>query len=154
MRYQVLILLMAASNAHAATLEVAVSHDSYDLERYTYQLNGNRQTLDLRDSDRYRVAFKDTATNKMICRDAEYRTGLTMTLRDVEKQEDGRYKIEVIGQVSNLKSMQSQGKLDCGENMVPVIENRAFSDTSVLDVGRPKVMVIDGKTTMILTVKE
>jgi len=38
--------------------------------------------------------------------------------------------------------------------MVPLIENAAFSDTSMIEVGKPKVMVIDGKTTLLLTVKE
>lgn len=154
MRYQALLLFFAACSAQAATLEVAVSQGSSEPERFTYQLSDERQTLDLRDSGRYTVAIQDAVRKKQICREAEYRTGMVMTLRQVEISEDGHYKIEIVGQVSNLKSIEEEGRLDCGVNMKPVIENTAFSDTSVIEVGRPKAMVVDGKTTLLLTVKE
>lgn len=154
MRYQALLLLLAVGSANAATLEVAVSQGTEKPMLYTYQLTGERQTLDLRDSDRYTVAIHDSARKKDICRDAEYRTGMVMNLRDVEKPENGKYKIEIVGQVSHLKSITVQGTLDCGSNMVPVIENTAFSDTSVITVGQQKAMVVDGKTTLLLNIKE
>lgn len=154
MRYQVLCLLFAAGSANAATLEVEVSQGSHESERYTYQLTDERQTLDLRESGRYTVAVQDKMRKKEICREAEYRTGIMMTLRQVEKPADGKYRVEVVGQLSSLKSLEEKERLGCGTNMVPVIENAAFSDTSLIEVGRPKAMVVDGKTTLLLTVKE
>ena len=154
MRYQALILLIAASSANAATLEVAVSQGSHQPERYTYQLNAERQTLDLRDAGRYMVAVNDPARKKDICREAEYRTGMVMTLREVERPTPGQYRIEVVGQVSSLQGLQEKGKLACGTNTVPIIHNSAFSDTSLIEVGKPKAMVVDGKTTLLLTIKE
>jgi hypothetical protein len=154
MRYQALFLLFAASAANAATLEVAVSQGTHEPEHYTYQLSDVRQTLDLRDSARYTVAVLDKVRGKEICREAEYRTGMVMTLRQVEDAGPGQYKIEVVGQVSNLKGIDEKAKLDCGVNMQPIIDNTAFSDTSVIVAGRPKVLVVDGKTTLLLTVKE
>lgn len=154
MRYQALCLLFAVGTANATTLEVEVSQGSHESERYTYQLTDERQTLDLRESGRYTVAVQDKVRKKEICREAEYRTGIMMTLRQVEKPADGKYRVEVIGQVSNLKSLDEKEHLACGTNMVPVIENTAFSDTSLIEVGRPKAMVVDGKTALLLTVKE
>jgi hypothetical protein len=154
MRYPALLLLFAVGSANAATLEVVVSRGSYEPESYTYQLKGEPQTLDLRESDRYTVAVEDKSRKKDICREAEFRTGLVMTLRDVDKPATGQYKIEFVGQVSHLKSLEEKGRLDCGANMVPVIENSAFSDTSVIEVGKQRVMVVDEKTTLLLTVKE
>lgn len=154
MRYQLLCLLFAVGTANAATLEVEVSQGSHVSERFTYQLTDQRQTLDLRESGRYPVAIHDKARKKDICREAEYRTGIMMTLRQVEKPADGKYLVEVVGQVSKLNALEEKGRLDCGANVVPVIENAAFSDTSLIEVGRPKVMVVDGKTTLLLTVKD
>lgn len=154
MRYQALFLLIAASSANAATLEVAVSQGSHQPEHYNYQLNSDRQTLDLRDSGRYTVAVNDPARKKDICREAEYRTGMVMTLREIERPAPGQYKIEVIGQVSSLQGVEEKGKLACGTNTVPIIHNSAFSDTSVIEVGKPKAMVVDGRTTLLLTIKE
>jgi len=154
MRNIAFCLLIAGGSANAATLEVAVSQGSQEPESYTYQLSDERQTLDLRESARYTVAVQDKARKKDICREAEYRTGMVMTLRQVEEAGEGQYKVEVVGQVSNLKSIEEKGALSCGANMVPLIENAAFSDTSMIEVGKPKVMVIDGKTTLLLTVKE
>ena len=79
---------------------------------------------------------------------------MVMTLRRVESEDPDSYKVEVVGQVSNLKGIESKEQLGCGVNMQPVIENAAFSDTSVLVAGKPKVLVVDGKTTLLLTVKE
>lgn len=154
MRYQALCLLFAVGTANAATLEVEVSQGRHESERYTYQLTDERQTLDLRESGRYTVALQDKARKKEICREAEYRTGIMMTLRQVEKPADGKYLVEVVGQVSSLKSLEEKGRLGCGANMIPVIDNAAFSDTSLIEVGRPKAMVVDGKTTLLLTIKE
>lgn len=154
MRYQVLCLLFAVGSANAATLEVEVSQGSHESERYTYRLTDERQTLDLRESGRYTVAIQDKVRKKEICREAEYRTGIMMTLRQVELPVDGKYRVEVVGQVSSLKNLEEKERLDCGTNMVPVIDNAAFSDTSLIEVGRPKAMVVDGKTTLLLTVKE
>jgi hypothetical protein len=154
MRYKALLLLCAVGTANAATLEVVVSRGSYEPETYTYHLNGEQQTLDLRESDRYPVAIEDKSRKKDICREAEYRTGMVMAFRDVEKPAAGQYKIEVVGQVSHLKALEEKGRLGCGPNMVPVIDNTAFSDTSLIEVGRQRVMVVDEKTTMLMTVKE
>lgn len=154
MRYKALLLLLAAGSANAATLEVSVSQGSHQTERYTYTLNAERQTLDLRESNRYTVAVQDKVRKKEICREAEYRTGMVMTLREVERPGAGQYKIEVIGQVSSLQSVEEKERLSCGTNMAPVIANSAFSDTSVIEVGKPKAMVVDGNTTLVITVKE
>ena len=154
MRYQALFLLFAVGTANATTLEVEVSQGSHETERYTYQLTDERQTLDLRESGRYTVAIQDKIRAKEICREAEFRTGIMMTLRQVEKPAHGKYLVEVVGQVSKLKRLEEKEHLDCGTNMVPIIENAAFSDTSLIEVGRPKAMVVDGKTTLLLTVTE
>jgi hypothetical protein len=154
MRNFALCLLFGVGSVNAATLSVAVSQGSHEPVSYQYQLNDRPQTLDLRDSGRYTVAIQDQTRKKEICREAEYRTGMVMTLRQIEKPADGQYKIEVVGQVSNLKSIEEKGQLDCGVNMVPIIENTAFSDTSVIEVGKPKVMVVDGKTTLLLTIRQ
>jgi len=85
MRNIAFCLLIAGGSANAATLEVAVSQGSQEPESYTYQLSDERQTLDLRESARYTVAVQDKARKKDICREAEYRTGMVMTLRQVEE---------------------------------------------------------------------
>jgi xanthine dehydrogenase iron-sulfur cluster and FAD-binding subunit A len=154
MRFQALILGFLAGTANAASLEVAVSEGGNEPLKFSYPLTNVRQTLDLRDSGRYTVAIKDKARGKEICREAEYRTGMVMTLRRVDSEDPGSYKVEVVGQVSSLKAIERKEQLGCGVNMQPVIENAAFSDTSVLLPGKPKVMVVDGKTTLLLTVKE
>ncbi|MFL1449311.1 hypothetical protein ACI77O_13020 [Pseudomonas tritici] len=154
MRYQTLILLLAAGSANAATLEVSVSQGSSQAERYSYNLSAERQTLDLREPGRYTIAVHDKARKKDICREAEYRTGMVMTLREVAKPAPGQYQVEVVGQVSNLKSIEEKERVSCGTNMVPVITNSAFSDTSLIEVGKPKAMVVDGQTTLVLTIKE
>ncbi|KQW19981.1 MULTISPECIES: hypothetical protein [Pseudomonas] len=154
MRKLALCLLIGVSSANAATLDIAVSQGSHEPVTYQYQLSDQRQTLDLRDANRYTVAVQDKARKKDICREAEYRTGMVMTLRQVEKPADGQYKVEVVGQVSTLKALEEKGRLDCGVNVLPVIDNAAFSDTSIIEVGKPKVMVVDGKTTVLMTVKE
>lgn len=154
MRYLALSLLFGVTSVNAATLEVAVSQGTHEPTTYQYQLTDKRQTLDLRDSGRYTIAVHDAARKKDICREAEYRTGLVMNMRQVERPEKGQYKVEVVGQVSTLKALQEGVHLDCGVNMQPIIENAAFSDTSVIELGKPKVLVIDGKTTLLLTVKE
>lgn len=154
MKYLALSLLFGVACVNAATLDVAVSQGTHEPITYQYQLTDQRQTLDLRDSGRYTVAVRDVARKKDICREAEYRTGLVMTMRQVERPEKGQFKVEVVGQVSTLKALQEGAHLECGVNIQPLIENAAFSDTSVIELGKPKVLVIDGKTTLLLTVKE
>lgn len=154
MRKIALCLLVGVGTANAATLDIAVSQGSHEPVTYQYKLSDQRQTLDLRDSNRYTVAVQDKARNKDICREAEYRTGMVMTMRQVENPAAGQYKVEVVGQVSTLKNLEQKGRLDCGVNQLPVIDNAAFSDTSIIEVGKPKVMVVDGKTTVLMTLKE
>ena len=157
MRLQALIMAIAATAScivSAANLEVAVSQGSQEPIKFTYPLTSERQTLDLRDSGRYMVAIKDKARGKEICREAEYRTGMVMNFRLVEDATPDLYKVEVVGQVSSLKGMEKKEQLGCGVNMQPLIENAAFSDTSVIQAGKPKVLVVDGTTTLLLTVKE
>lgn len=154
MKNLALSLLFGVGSVNAATLDVAVSQGTHEPTNYQYQLTDQRQTLDLRDSGRYTVAVHDAARKKDICREAEYRTGLVMTMRQVEQPAKGQFKVEVVGQVSTLKSLQEGSHLECGINIQPIIENAAFSDTSVIEIGKPKVLVIDGKTTLLLTVKE
>jgi xanthine dehydrogenase iron-sulfur cluster and FAD-binding subunit A len=154
MRLQAIFLSFVAGTANAASLEVAVSQGGNEPQKFSYPLTSERQTLDLRDSGRYTVAIKDKTRGKEICREAEYRTGMVMTLRRVDGDDPDSYKVEVVGQVSNLKALDRREQLACGVNMQPVIENAAFSDTSVLVAGKPKVLVVDGKTTLLLTVKE
>lgn len=157
MRLQALILAVAASTSGAVTaanLEVAVSQGAQEPIKYTYLLTSEWQTLDLRDSGRYTVAIKDKARGKEICREAEYRTGMVMKLRRIDDAAPGQYKVEVVGQVSSLKGIEKKEQLGCGVNMQPLIENAAFSDPSLLEPGKPKVLVVDGTTTLLLTVKE
>lgn len=153
MRYAALFVLMFAGGAQAATLEVNVTQGGSEPKAYTYKLSDQRQALDLREPTRYTLAVHDKARGKDICREAEYKTGMLVTLKQLEKMGEGQYKIEVVGQSSTLKTVEEGVKLSCGTNERPIIENTGFSDTSVLDVTRPKVLVIDGKTTLILTVK-
>lgn len=153
MRYLALGLLLAAGATNATTLEIAVTEGRSEPQRFSYNLSSDRQTLDLRDSHRYTAAVKDVARKKEICREAEYRTGMLMTLREVEKVSDTQFKIEIIGQTSTLKSLAKGDQLSCGLNQIPDIENRAFSDTSVLEMDRTKAVVVDGKTTLLLTIR-
>lgn len=152
MRPFALIAVLAAGAANAATLDLTIAQGAAEPLRFSYDLNGERQTLDLRDSYRYNVAVKDERRNKEICREAEYRTGLVMTLRDLEQDAEGRYVVELVGQISNLKTIKNGPIFSCGVNQDPVLQNRAFSDTSALEAGRTKVLVIDGKTTVLMTV--
>lgn len=154
MRYPAFLLLLAVGSVNAATLDVAVSQGTQEPARYSYQLNDDRHTLDLRDSERYTVAVRDKVRKKDICREAEYRTGMVVNLRKVDQPDPGQYMVEVVGQVSSLQSLEQGEALSCGTNMVPHIDNRAFSDTSVIQAGKPKVIVVDGKTTLLLTVTE
>lgn len=154
MRYTAFLLLLASLSANAATLEVSVAEGNQKPQKYTYTLNGERQRLDLRESHRYNVAFQDKASRKEICREAEYRTGLVVALRDVEKVGETQYKMEVIGQLTNLDGIVNGEAISCGVNQSPSLSNRAFSDTSVLEVNKTKVLVVDRTTTLLLTIKD
>jgi len=154
MRYPALLFLLAASSTHAAMLEISVTEGGRAPEKFVYELNGERQSLDLRDSHRYSAAFKDKTTNREICREAEYRTGMMMALRDVEKVSGSQYKIEIVGQLSTLEDMEVGEALTCGVNQIPSLVNRAFSDTSVLEIDKTKIMVVDRNVTLLLTIRE
>jgi hypothetical protein len=154
MRYSALFLLLAAGSTNAASLEISVSQGNHEPEFFTYNLTDQPQTLDLRESERYTVAMKDIVRGKEICREAEFRSGMIISLRLVDKPADGQYKVEVIGQISNLKSIDEKERLSCGVNQVPVIENLAFSDTLLVEASKTKVMVVDGTTTLLLTIKD
>lgn len=154
MRYTFLILMLAAGTASAAQLDIAVSEGAMKPQTYSYSLSGESQTLDLRDSNRYNVAFLDKGRGKEICRQAEYRTGTMLSMRELEHEEDESYKVEIIGQISKLLFMDEGVQLACGVNQAPKLEIRAFSETTELQADRTKVLVIDGTTTLLLTIKE
>lgn len=154
MRFLAIFLLCATSAVNAATLEVSVTEANQLPEKFYFDLGEERQTLDLRGSERYTAAFKDARTGSEICRDAEYRTGMMMTLRNLDMTEENHYQIEIIGQLTTLGNLEKGETLACGTNEIPVLSNKAFSDTSVLEVGKTKVLIVDRQTTMLMTVKE
>lgn len=176
--------LAIACTANAATLEVSIADTNGSHERFMYSLDGKRQTLDLRDSNEYMAAFIDPATRKEICTTGEYRTGLMLTLKslppvlrevvpvvDPNAPQDlssddmpaptfepdpaaAPFNLEVIGQVSNLAALESKGSFGCGVNQKPILENRSFSETVPMFPNRTKAVVVDGTTTLMLTVRE
>tara|TARA_R110002124_G_scaffold128157_10_gene288637 strand:+ start:10694 stop:11158 length:465 start_codon:yes stop_codon:yes gene_type:complete len=154
MRYLLLTLLLAASASNAAHLELTVSEGQTQPTTYTYPLSGDLQSLDLRSDHRYDVAIKDDVRNKEICREADYRTGMMLSLRYVDPSPEGKYQIEILGQISSLSSIDVDATLSCGVNQTPTLEYLAFSETSILEIDKTKVLVIDGQTTLLLTIKE
>ncbi|MCT8162814.1 hypothetical protein IYR97_25885 (plasmid) [Pseudomonas fulva] len=139
--------------AHAAPeLQVSVASGSEVPQAFKYAIDGAKYDLDLRDSHRYQAAFKDTATKRDVCREGEYKTGLLLTLRSLPKTGDGAQPVEIIGQVSKLDGVTDGQRFSCGSNQVVKMSNQAFSDTVQVEPNRTKVVVIDGKYTVILKV--
>ena len=154
MRIAAFCLMLACGTASAATLEVTVTEKLSSPVKYSYELNGTKHKLDLRDAHRYQVAVHDEVRKKDICRDAEYRTGLMMTFNDVNTRSTQEYIIEVVGQISSLDEVEITDRLACGPNQAPKLVHRAFSDTSAIKPGKSKVIVIDGDTTLLLSVTD
>ncbi|KPC02213.1 hypothetical protein QO021_29130 (plasmid) [Pseudomonas amygdali pv. lachrymans] len=121
-------------------------------QAYHYTLDGNKYELDIRESHRYQAAFKDGATKRDVCREAQYKTGLLLTLRALPKAADGSQPVEVVGQVSTLDSLVDGSRFTCGRNQEVNMGNKAFSDTVQVEPNRTKVVVIDGKYTVMLKV--
>ncbi len=135
---------------------VVVSVTEGDKHSYNshYELTEARHSIDLRDSHPYHVALKDKARGRDVCREADYRTGLYLTFRDTGERTEDAYNIEVIGQVSSVNSVSPGETLSCGQNTIVELGTKAFSDTSLIQVGKPKVIVIDNKWTVLVTIKE
>lgn len=154
MRWIGFMLCLAPFMAHAAStdLQVSVASGNDEPQAYNYPIDGSKSELDLRDSHRYQAAFKDNATKRDVCREGEYKTGLLLSLRTLPKSADGSQPVELIGQVSNLEGVTEGVKLSCGSNQVVKMSNKAFSDTVQIEPNRTKVVVIDGKFTVMLKV--
>ncbi|WGK63406.1 hypothetical protein QAO71_17850 (plasmid) [Halopseudomonas sp. SMJS2] len=150
-----LVAALMSGYAYAVpVVEVSVSQgDSHIYHSYT-ELTAGRHSIDLRDAIPYQIAVKDQVRNRDICRESDYRPGLFLTFRDTGEGTDGSYNMEVIGQVSSLKSMTPGEILSCGQNTVVEMETKAFSDTSQIQVGKPKVIVIDNSWTVLVTINE
>lgn len=155
MRWIGFMLCLAPFIAHAASteLQVSVASGSEEPQAYNYAMDGTKYQLDMRDSHRYQAAFKDAATKRDVCREGEYKTGLLLSLRTLPKTADGSQPVEVVGQVSNLEGVTDGQKLACGANQVVKMKNTAFSDTVQVEPNRTKVVVIDGKYTVMLKVR-
>ncbi|MBM5458909.1 hypothetical protein H8F21_15185 [Pseudomonas sp. P66] len=147
-----LCLFPLVTHAAATELQVTVASGSEEPQAFKYPIDSGKYELDLRGSHRYQAAFKDTATKRDVCREAEYKTGLLLTLRPLPKAADGSQPIEVIGQVSTLEGVTEGQRLSCGSHQVVNMSNKAFSDTVQVEAKRSKVVVIDGKYTVILKV--
>lgn len=152
MRWIALMLCLSPLAVNAATTELSVSVASGNKEPsiYNYPIDGTKHALDLRDGHRYTAAFKDPATKRVICREAEYKTGLMLTLRSLPKAADGSQPIEIIGQVSSLNGIKSGEKFQCGVNQEVSMSSKAFSDTVQVEPNRTKAVVIDGTYTVML----
>ncbi|KIL03100.1 hypothetical protein EGJ28_21260 [Stutzerimonas xanthomarina] len=152
MRWPALLLLTLPIAAHAAPaqLVVSVASGAHETVTYRYPLEAVKQELDLRESARYDVALKDKATGRDVCREAQYKTGLLLTLRPLAANGSGSQSVEVVGQVSELASLTDGAKLSCGTNQEISLAHRAFSDTVVVEQNRSRAIVIDGQHTVIL----
>jgi hypothetical protein len=51
--------------------------------------------------------LSDTATNREICREGVYKTGLLLTMRPLPKDENGHQPVEVVGQSIKLRWCQT-----------------------------------------------
>jgi hypothetical protein len=155
MRWIALMLCLSPLAANAATNELIVSvvAGSQAPTSFKYPLDGDKHELDMRVSHRYDAAFKDTATNRDVCREGMYKTGLLLTLRSLPKDESGNQQVEVIGQVSTLDGVNPGLKLKCGTNQEVMLSNKAFSDTVRIEKNRTKVVVIDGTYTVMVKVE-
>lgn len=155
MRFAPLLLLAFAGLAQATSvMEVTVIEGTQVPVKYRFDMDGSRHELDLRDSHRYNAAFNDPATKKDICRESEYRTGLILTLRDMPEYAGAERQIELVGQVSKLKSLTPGSTLSCGQNTVVDMENKAFPEITVVKQNRTKVLVIDNSWTVFISVKD
>lgn len=151
------LLGAALTSGYAAAVpvvEVSVLQGRTNIYNANTELTDGRHSIDLRDSIPYQVAVKDKARNRDICRESDYRPGLFLTFRDTGEGTDGAYNIEVVGQVSSLKSISPGEVLSCGQNTVVELETKAFSDTSQIQVGKPKVIVIDNSWTVLVTIND
>lgn len=155
MRWIAMLLCLSPLVAQAATSELSVSVISGKDEPaiYNFPLDGEKHELDLRDSHSRAAAFKDEVTKREICRGAEYKTGLLLTLRSLPQAEDGTNQVELIGQVSTLKGIKDGQQLKCGTNQEVSISNEAFSETILVQGERTKAVVIDGKYTVMVKVR-
>lgn len=147
-----LALCISAISAQAATLDMSVVDGYKEPQKFRFELKDQREQIDLRDSHSYPAAFSDPQTKKNICRDGIYHTGLLLTIRPIaEASDDGTQEVEIVGQVTSLGGLKKGVSLDCGTDYKPEIENTAFSDTTLLTKHRSKVIIIDGKYTVLLT---
>lgn len=155
MRWIAMALCLSPLAVNAATngLRVSVASDRAEPVSYQYPLDDDKQNLDLRASHRYDAAFKDPVTNREVCREGEYKTGLLLTLRSLPKTEDGKQPVEVIGQVSTLDGVKPGITLKCGTNQEVSISTKAFSDTIMVEKNRTKVVVIDGTYTVMVKIR-
>ena len=155
MRWMAMFFLLSPLAVQAATEELNVTIASGSLEPviYRYPLNQERREIDLRDSGRYQVAFKDSATKKSICREAQYKTGLSLTLRPLPKEAGAAQMVEVVGLVTKLTGVKDGERLSCGVNQEVSLSHQDFSDTVVVEENRTKAIVIDGVYTVILKIQ-
>jgi len=155
MRLPALLLLSLPLSAHAAPaqLVVSVASGAHETVTYSYPLETVKQELDLRESARYDVALKDKATGRDVCREAQYKTGLLLTLRPLTDSAADAHSVEVVGQVSELTSLTDGSALSCGKNQEISLAHRAFSDTVVVEQNRTKAIVIDGEHTVFLKIQ-
>lgn len=153
MRWLTALLIFAPLVANAAQeLQVSVVAGRDEPQAYRFPLNDTKQKLDLRDKHRYQAAVKDNARKREICTEAEYKTGLLLTVRALPQGTDGVQQVEVVGQVSDLDSVVDGVTLSCGTNQVVKMNHQAFSDTVQIEPNRTKIVVIDGKYTVLLKV--
>ncbi|MGP0171040.1 hypothetical protein ACSVIJ_04080 [Pseudomonas sp. NCHU5208] len=155
MRWMAMLFLFSPVVAQASTeeLNVTIAYGTLEPVVYHYPLDQERREIDLRKSDRYHVAFKDTVTKKSICREAQYKTGLSLTLKPLPKEKDGGQKVEVIGLVSKLAGVTDGERLSCGLNQEVTLSHQDFSDTVLVEENRSKAIVIDGAYTVILKIQ-
>lgn len=153
MRWLSALLIFAPLLANAAQeLQVSVVVGRDEPQAYRFPLTDTKQRLDLREKHRYHAAAKDKARKREVCTEAEYKTGLLLTLRAFPQGADGAQQVEVVGQVSNLDSVTDGVALSCGTNQVVKMSHQAFSDTVKIEPNRTKIVVIDGKYTVLLKV--
>ncbi len=148
MKFLPLALSFMAITAQAASLDVVVSEDNLPVRSFNYVMRDDLQTLDLREQHYYDAAFHDPVTKKDICRPGLYMTGLQVAFKSVPKSPAS---VELLGNVSSVKSITDGAKLSCGTHQVVDMKNQAFSQFVDLKPLRPKALVIDKKWTLIIT---
>ncbi|EPJ5561938.1 hypothetical protein ACQYZY_26990 [Pseudomonas aeruginosa] len=155
MRWMAMFFILTPLAVQAATeeLNVTIASGSVEPVVYRYPLDQERREIDLRQSGRYHVAFKDTATKKVICREAQYKTGLSLTLKPLPKEDGAAQKVEVIGLVTKLAGVKDGERFSCGINQEVSLSHQDFSDTVVVEENRTKAIVIDGVYTVILKIQ-